>query len=112
MSYVPSICYNSYLDSNFFNDCINSNRLKRCAVQVNKVIDVSISAISLIDNSPDCSSKYPLLEYLSIETSDLKYNTLHVIKLKSIMKENNNVLEDNDIEMDIDRWGGRGKKLN
>ena len=35
-----------------------------------------------------------------------------MIKLKSIMKEKTNVLEDNDIEMDIDRWGGRGKKLN
>ena len=49
------------------NECINSNSLKKCVVQVNKVIDVSMSTTTLIDNSPILSSKYPLLESLSIE---------------------------------------------
>ena len=33
-----------------------------------------------------------------------------MIKLKYILKENTYVLEDNGIELNIDSWGGRGKK--
>ena len=59
-------------DSICWNDCINSNNLKRSDVQDNKVTDVSIFKTSLINNSPIRISKYPLLESLSIETSDFK----------------------------------------
>ena len=60
---LDSICFNSY---------INSNRLKRYDVQINKVTDVSKAATSLIDNLSILSSKCPLLESLSIEPSDIK----------------------------------------
>ena len=70
-----------------------------------------ISTTIIIDNSPVLSSKYPLLESLSIETSDLKNNPLHMIKLKNIMKTFTFVLEDNETEMDIVCSVGRGKKL-
>ena len=50
-----------------------------------------------------------MLQFLSIETSDFENNHLHVIKLKNLMKEVNIVLENNDNEMDIDYWDGRGK---
>lgn len=53
-----------------WNKCINSNRLKRCEVQVNKVTDVSISTTLLIDNLPAFPSKYPLLEFSSVDNSD------------------------------------------
>ena len=89
------------------NDCINSDRLKRSDVHINKVTDISISTISLIGNSPVLSSKYPFFEFLSIETSDLKNNPFRVIKLKKIMREGTNVLEDNDVNMGIICWGGR-----
>ena len=59
-------------DSIYWNECINSNSLKRSEDQVNKVIDVSISTTTLIDKLPILSSKHPFLESLSIETSDLK----------------------------------------
>ena len=50
---------------------INSNRLKKSDVQVNKTIDVYISMVSLIDNKPVPLSKYPPSYFLSIDTSDL-----------------------------------------
>ena len=41
--------------------------------------------------------------------SDLETNPLRVIKLKKIMKEVTRVLEDNEISMNIESWGGREK---
>ena len=32
------------------------------------------------------------------------------MKLQNIMKEIFNVLEDNEISMNVDSWGGRGRK--
>ena len=54
-----------------------------------------------INNPPLLSSKYPLLDSLSIDTSDLETNPLRVIKLKGIMKELSRFLEDNQILMNI-----------
>ena len=90
-----------------WNDCINSDRLNRYSVQVHKVTDVSISTTLLNENVHVLSSKYLLLESLSIAIFDLKNNPLHAVKLKNIMKEVTSVLEYNEIEMDIDCWGGR-----
>ena len=56
-------------DTVCWNECINSNSLKRSEVQVNNVIDVYITTTTLIDNSPVLSSKYRLLKSLSIEIS-------------------------------------------
>ena len=55
-----------------WNNFINSNRLKRCYVRVNKVTNVSIFTTSFVGNSAIRLSKYPLLESLYIETSDFK----------------------------------------
>ena len=55
-----------------WNNFINSNRLKRCYVRVNKVTNVSISTTSFVGNSAIRLSKYPLLKSLYIETSDFK----------------------------------------
>ena len=63
---------------------------------------VPISMTTTIDHSSVLSSKYPILEYLSIVTSDLKKNPVHLIKIKYIMKELTYVLEYNEIEMDIE----------
>ena len=93
-------------DSICGNECINSNRLKRCEVQVNKVTDLSISTTFLIDNLTVFPSKYPLLELSSVDNSDVKKNPLYMIKLKNIRKEVTSFLEDNDIERDIVCWGG------
>ena len=76
---------------------------------VNKITYVSRYTASLIHNTSVILSKYHMLQFLSIETSDFENNHLHVIKLKNLMKEVNIVLENNDNEMDIDYWDGRGK---
>ena len=62
------------------NECINSNSLKGNVVQVNEIIDEFISTTTFIDNSPVLSSKYSLVESLSIKTSNLNNNPFHVIK--------------------------------
>ena len=64
----------------------------------------------MIDNPPLPSSKYPLFDSSSIETSDLETNPLRVIKLKNTMKAVILVLEDNDISMNFESRGGRKKK--
>ena len=71
----------------FWNQCINNNSLKRNEVQISNVKNMPTSTTTIIDNSPVLSSKYLLLESLSIATSDLKNNPLHVIKLNNIKKE-------------------------
>ena len=64
---------------------------------------------TIIDNPPVLSSKYPLLESIYIETSNLKTNPLRVIILEHITKEVTCVLEDNELKMSIYSWDGRGK---
>ena len=61
--------------------------------------------VSLINNTPILSSKYHLLESLSIDTSDLKNNPLHAIKLKNIMKEVTSFKKLMILKWDC--WGGR-----
>ena len=46
--------------------------------------NVPIFTTTIIGNSPILSSKYPLLESLSIETSDLKNNPLRVISSRML----------------------------
>ena len=84
--------------------------MKRNEVQTSNVKNTPTSTTVIIDNSPILLSKYPLLESLSIGTSNLKNNPLHVIKLKDIMKELTCVLEENRIEMNIVCLGGCGNK--
>ena len=75
--------------------------MKRNEVQTSNIKNVLTSTTTIIENSPVLLSKYSLLESLSIDTSDLKNNSLHVIKLTNIMKEFPFVLEANEIEMNI-----------
>ena len=60
-----------------------------------RIVKFSNFTTTIIDNPPLLSSKFPLLDSLSIETSDLETNSLRVIKLKNTMKEVNRVSEDN-----------------
>ena len=84
-------------DSISWNDCILNKNLEKSDVQICKSIIDSNSTTTIIDNPPLPSSKYPLLDSLSIETSDLESNHIRVIKLKEIMKEVTRVLEINEI---------------
>ena len=77
--------------------------MKRNEVQTNNVKNVLISTTTILGNSPVLSSKYLLLKSLFINTSEGQR--------KSIMKELMCVVEDNEIEMNIVCWGGRGKKI-
>ena len=54
--------------------------------------------------------KYPVLESLSVENSNLQENYFHVVMLQHIIKELASVLEDKGISMDIKSRGGHGIK--
>ena len=92
------------------NDCLLNKNLEKSDVQICKPIIESKSTTTIIDNPPLPSSGYPVLDSLSIETSDLESDPLRVIKLSNILKEFTSVLDDNGIELNIDSRGGRGKK--
>ena len=89
-------------DSVSWNDCLLNRNLEKSDVQICKPIIESNSTTTIIDSPPLPSSIYPILDSLSIETSDLENNPLRVIKLKNILKEVTSVLEDNGIELNID----------
>ena len=91
-------------DSISWNDCLLNKNLEKSDVQICKPIIESKSTTTIIDNPPLPSSSYLVLDSLSIETTDLESNPFRVINLKNILKEVNG------IELNIDSWGGRGKK--
>ena len=68
--------------------------MEKIDVQICKSIINSKSTTTIIDNSPLPSPSYPVLDSLSIETSDVESNPIRVIKLKNILKEATCVLED------------------
>ena len=84
--------------------------MKRNEVKTNIENTVPISTTTIIDNSPVLISKYPILGSSFVVTSNLKNYPMHLIKIKNMMKELTCILEDNEIEMNIECWGGRGNR--
>ena len=62
------------------------------------------------DNPPILPSLYPNLDKLKINTSDLDDNHLDVIYLKNLLSNVSCVLTDNNISLNLEKWGGRGNK--
>ena len=77
---------------------------------LSKSTSTSSSTSALHDNPPILQSLYPILKSLNIITSDLENKHLDVIYLKNLLPEVNCVLTDNNISMNLEKWGGRGKK--
>ena len=72
-------------DSTSWNNCILNKNLEKSDAQICKSIIDSNTTTTTIDNPPLPSSSYPVLDSLSIETSDLESNLPRVIKLKNIL---------------------------
>ena len=53
---------------------------------------------------------YPILDKLNVNTSKLNDKLLDVICLKNLLSEDSCVLIDNNINMNLEKWDGRGKK--
>ena len=53
---------------------------------------------------------YPILDKLNITTSKLDDKALGVIFSKNFLSEVNYVLTDNNINMNLEKWSGRGNK--
>ena len=70
----------------------------------------STSTSTLHNNPPILQSLYPILKSFNINTSNLKNKQLDVIYLKYLLSEVSSVLTDNNISMNLEKWGGRGKK--
>ena len=70
----------------------------------------SSSTSTLHDNPSNLQSLYPILDELKINTSDLDDKPLDVIYLKNLLSEVSCVLTDNNITLNLEKWGGRGNK--
>ena len=53
---------------------------------------------------------YPILDKLNINSSNLDDKPLDVIFLKNLLFEVSCVLPDNNINMNLEKWDGRGRK--
>ena len=62
------------------------------------------------DNPLIVPSLYPTLDKLNINTSGLDSNLVDVVYLKNLLSEVCIVLKDNNIDMNLEKWGGRGNK--
>ena len=92
---VPTICKNT-----------SSN----CSKSTSTSTFTSTSTSTSHDNPPILPSLYPILDKLNINTSKLDDKPLDVISLKNLLSEVSCVLTDNNISMNLEKWGGRGKK--
>ena len=70
----------------------------------------SKSTSTSYDNPPILQSMYPILDNLKINTSKLDDKPLDIIFLKNLLSEVSCVLINNNINMNLEKWGGRGKK--
>ena len=85
---------------------IPSNLSKSTSTSTSTSSSTSISH----DNPPILPSLYPILDQLNINTSVLDYKYLDVIYLNIFLSEVSCVLIDNNISLNLEKWGGRGNK--
>ena len=91
-------------------ESIHDSETERCRMHDNSSSIISKSASLSSDNPPVLQSKYPILDSHNINTSILKDNPLNVIYLKNSLSEVSCVSKDNNINMYLDKWGGRRKE--
>ena len=63
------------------------------------------------DNPPILQSINPILNSLNINNFNLKHKPFDVIILKILLSEVSCVLTENNIYMNVEKWGGCGKKI-
>ena len=79
---------------------------------ISKSISTSTSSSTSTshDNPPILKSLYPILNSLNVDTSDLENKYLDVIYLKNSLSEVSCVSIDNNVSLNLEKWGGRGNK--
>ena len=75
----------------------------------NSPSDCSKSSSTSHGNPPILQSIYPILDKFNINTSNLDDTHLDVIFLKNLLSEVNYVLIDNNMNINLEKWGGRGR---
>ena len=70
----------------------------------------STSTSTSHDHSYILQTLYPILESININTSDLDNKSVDVIYLQNLASEVCCVLKDNNINMNLEKWVGRGNK--
>ena len=76
----------------------------------NSSSNCSKSSSTLHDNQPILQSIYSILDSLKINTSNLNDKYFDAIVLNNLLSKVSCVLIDNKINMNVEKWGGRGKK--
>ena len=77
----------------------------------NSSSNYSKSSSTPLDNPPVLQSKYPILDSYNINTSTLKDKRLDIMYLKNLLSVVSCVIKDNDINMHLEKCGGRGNKI-
>ena len=70
----------------------------------------SISSSLPTDNPRILQFKHPILDSHNIDISNLKDKPLDILHLKNLLSEVSCVLNYNNINMYLKKWGGRGEK--
>ena len=76
----------------------------------NSLLISSKSSSTPPENPHVLQSKYPILDSHNINTFTLNDNPLDLIYLNNLLSEVSCILKDNDSNMYLEKWGGRGKK--
>ena len=90
--------------------CSENERVSDTVICENSPSNCSKSSSTSHDNPPILQSLYPILDKLNIDTSKLDDKPLDVIYLNNLLSEVSYVLTDNNISMNLEKWGGHGKK--
>ena len=107
--------------SHVFLNSISVDILETINWSVNESVSVSViiknapsnsskPTSTLYDNPPILQSMYPILDELNINNSILDDKSLEVICLKNLLSKVSFILTYNNISMNLEKWGGRGKK--
>ena len=93
------------------NKCISVPAIYKSTPSIiSEYISTSTSTSTSHDNPPILQTLYPILESLNIDTSDLENKPMIVINLMNLLSEVCSVLKDNNINMNLEKWGGHGNK--
>ena len=90
------------------NECVSvPATCKNTSSNCSKSTSASTSTSTSHDNPPMLPSLYSMLDKLKINTANLDVKHLDVIYLKNLLSEVSCVLIDNNITLNLEKWGGR-----
>ena len=86
----------------------NSCSINNCT----KTVNYESTSVSYNDTkASNCKYEYPILDQLGFDFFSLQDNWIDTIRLKNLIKEMVCVFKDNNTQMNVESWNGRGNKV-